>query len=185
MHSSAHEELTHIIGIDRGDQHWRLEAVCAGHPDPDLWFAPPRLASHRQALAHCQRCPVRQDCLDDAVDCRATEGIRGGLTGEEINQLVLFRRDQPDWARIRAVLLGRRISLTEPEKRAMVRVAQMVGIPWEVWSPALGIGYKAAAKRRRRADRDLEIIPEHEREDESALAEELRVMVAASLAVAA
>ncbi|MFC9331423.1 WhiB family transcriptional regulator [Kitasatospora sp. NPDC057015] len=178
-------ELVHIIGLDRGNQQWRQKALCAGHPQPDAWFAPPRFAAHHQALALCQRCPVRRECLEDAVECRVTEGIRGGLTSEEIGKRITFRQDRPDFARIRAVLLGQRIPLTDPEKRVTVRVAQMVGIPWEVWSPALGIGYKAALKRRRHADRELAIIPEHERGEESALADELRQMIADSMAVAA
>ncbi|MFF2954991.1 WhiB family transcriptional regulator [Kitasatospora sp. NPDC057965] len=186
MNATVRElELAHIIGLDRGDQQWRLKALCARHPQADAWFAPPRLAAHHQALATCQRCPVRQECLDDAVDCRSTEGIRGGLTGEEISLKITFRQDRPNFERIRTVLLGHRIPLTEAEKRAAVRIAQMVGISWEIWAPALGIGYKAAVKRRKRADQDLEVIPAHEREEESVLADQLRQAHTGPLAVAA
>ncbi|MFF2657324.1 WhiB family transcriptional regulator [Kitasatospora sp. NPDC058032] len=184
MNTIRELELAHIIGLNRGNQHWRLKAACAAHPKPDAWFAPPRAAAHHQALALCRRCPVRRECLEDAVECHVTDGIRGGLTSEEIDSRIRFRLDSPNFARIRAVLLGQRIPLTDPEKRVTVRIAQMVGIPWEVWSPAMGIGYKAAFKRRQQADLELEVIPEHEREEESALADELRQMVAASMAVA-
>ncbi|MGW2542612.1 WhiB family transcriptional regulator [Kitasatospora sp. NPDC001574] len=186
MNTNIHElDLAHTIGLARGNQHWRLRARCAKHPQPDNWFAPPRAAEHHQARALCQGCPVRRQCLEDAVECRITEGIRGGLTGGEIGRRITFRQDKPDFARVRAVLLGQRIPLTAPEKRATVRVAQMVGIPWDVWAPAIGIGYKAALKRRNEADKDLKVIPEYEREGECALADELRQTVTALMAVAA
>lgn len=64
---------------------WPRYAACAGAP-PQLFDAPRRTvptAEDRRAadtviIRYCNRCPVRQDCLDDAIATRAT-GVRGGL----------------------------------------------------------------------------------------------------------
>jgi len=46
---------------------------------PDLFFtdSPSR---EKRAVAVCARCPVRDECLDDAVDRDDRHGIRGGMT---------------------------------------------------------------------------------------------------------
>jgi WhiB family redox-sensing transcriptional regulator len=69
---------------------WAARAACQGQ-DPALWFPEdhkgPSPATVAEALTICSACPVRAQCLDDAL---ATEGgrrpasrygIRGGLTG--------------------------------------------------------------------------------------------------------
>ncbi|MFD0262395.1 WhiB family transcriptional regulator [Kitasatospora indigofera] len=178
-------EKVHIFDLDRGDQSWRLDAACSRHPEPDIFFSPPRLAAHQDALELCKRCPVLLQCRDDAVECRVTDGIRGGLTADDIARLITNREDKPDFARIRAVLTGQPVPLTEPEKRAAVRIALMVGISWESWAAAFGIGYKSAARRRKRAERDLELLSQARLADEIAVADHLRAALAASTAVAA
>ncbi|GAA2119307.1 hypothetical protein GCM10009759_67260 [Kitasatospora saccharophila] len=167
-------EAMFVSGLARGSQYWRLKALCARDSQPDDWFAPPRVAGHHRALAVCGSCPVRSECQDDAIACRTTEGIRGGLTGEEIALLLTHRKDDRRFDQIKAVLQGELVPLTSPEKRAAVRIAQLVGIGWEVWAPAMGIGYKAAAKRRREADKQLTTIPKRDLVEEIALADELR-----------
>ncbi|MFD7645988.1 WhiB family transcriptional regulator [Kitasatospora sp. NPDC059795] len=178
-------ESAFVTGLNRGGQRWRLKALCARDRRPDDWFAPPRLAAHHRALAICGSCPVRSECLQDAIVCRTTEGIRGGLTGEEIGHRLTHRKDKARFDLIKAALLGEPVFLTEAEKRAVVRIAQLVGIGWEVWAPAMGIGYKAAAKRRKNANSELLLIPERDRPEEVALANELRWELAPTLAVAA
>lgn len=62
---------------------WRQKAACRGQ-GVDLWFAKRTSPTGREAVAEavsiCERCPVREECLED---CLATErvriGIRGGL----------------------------------------------------------------------------------------------------------
>ncbi|MEV7124016.1 WhiB family transcriptional regulator [Kitasatospora griseola] len=178
-------ESAFVTGLNRGGQRWRLGALCARDRRPDDWFAPPRLAAHHRALAICGSCPVRSECLQDAIECRTTEGIRGGLTGEEIGHRLTHDEDKPRFDLIKAALLGKRVFLTEAEKRAVVRIAQLAGIGWEVWAPTMDIGYKAAAKRRKNADSQLVSIPERDRSDEIVLADELRRELAPALAVAA
>jgi hypothetical protein len=74
-------------------QTWRDIASCLGH-DPELWFPYSYTNAHgmRQAntaKAICLSCPVRRECLEDALQSEGgsktdgRDGIRGGLTPEE------------------------------------------------------------------------------------------------------
>ena len=58
---------------------WQSDALCAGER-VDWWF--PRLGERNTvALEFCGRCPVRQQCLDDArADPALDYGIRGGMS---------------------------------------------------------------------------------------------------------
>jgi WhiB family redox-sensing transcriptional regulator len=73
---------------------WLNHAECRNE-DPDLHFPLGTSGIHRdqvdEAKAVCRRCPVRDACLDWAVDNPSLEGIWGGLTvGERRN----YRRRQ-------------------------------------------------------------------------------------------
>ncbi|MBP2583362.1 hypothetical protein J3A78_003840 [Streptomyces sp. PvR006] len=67
---------------------WRTQAACAGE-DTSLWFGQPHAT--RAARAACARCPVRAECLHDALlhetPGAPRYGVRGGLHGSERNQL--------------------------------------------------------------------------------------------------
>lgn len=69
---------------------WAMLAACASQ-DPDVWFAAD-LAIVIAAKAVCAACPVRAECLAEALDRGETEGIWGGLTAEERAQLLAGRR---------------------------------------------------------------------------------------------
>lgn len=60
---------------------WAEEALCA-QVDPDLWF-PEKGGPTAQAKAVCQLCPVRRECLQEALDANIREGIWGGLSTNE------------------------------------------------------------------------------------------------------
>lgn len=58
---------------------WREEALCA-QTDPEAFF-PEKGGSVRAAKAMCARCPVRVECLDDAIASdEVNDGVRGGLS---------------------------------------------------------------------------------------------------------
>lgn len=66
-----------------GDRWWH-NAACEGMPFE--LFDPPgsgRLSPSHLGLAMCRECPVRKECLADAIATRDTTGIRGGLTGNQ------------------------------------------------------------------------------------------------------
>ncbi|NJP53237.1 WhiB family transcriptional regulator [Streptomyces sp. SBST2-5] len=63
---------------------WRARAACRDE-DPDLFFpigtTGPALVQTEQAKAVCRRCPVREQCLDWALETGQSTGVWGG-TGE-------------------------------------------------------------------------------------------------------
>lgn len=77
---------------------WVEDAACRDHPTS--WFFPGRgddLAV-QVALAICRTCPVRQDCLTDALareDSQTRSGIVGGMTVSERARLARSRRPVP------------------------------------------------------------------------------------------
>ncbi|MBV6695587.1 WhiB family transcriptional regulator [Kitasatospora aureofaciens] len=187
MNTNVNELEAAHTQLDRGSPRWRLKAACAGIKNPDIFFAQPRMAAHRQALALCQQCPVRRECLDDAIECGVRDGIRGGRTEDQLREIVSFREGrQVEIERVRATLTNtHRPHLTDQEKMSVVRVAIDAGIPIDTWAAALGIGYSYATRRRRKATTQLDVIPASMRGEEIALAAELRHAATTTLAVAA
>jgi WhiB family redox-sensing transcriptional regulator len=60
---------------------WTRDALCIEF-DTALWF-PTRGQSNQPALEICGRCPVRLECLAEAIDDPELDhGIRGGATAE-------------------------------------------------------------------------------------------------------
>jgi WhiB family redox-sensing transcriptional regulator len=61
---------------------WRVEAAC--RPLDSAIFFPDRTAYRNDAVAGakavCRRCPVREECLEAAMDGGEKIGIWGGLT---------------------------------------------------------------------------------------------------------
>jgi WhiB family redox-sensing transcriptional regulator len=84
---------------------WRKEAACRGHSS-DLFFPPDPLDDededgprrretrrmYRQAIRICNSCPVRQECLDYALDFPEPYGMWGGLTRPERANILRERR---------------------------------------------------------------------------------------------
>ena len=57
---------------------WRDDALCRNHPL--LTFFPEVGQRAKPALEICGLCPVRNECLADALECGDEHGIRGGMT---------------------------------------------------------------------------------------------------------
>lgn len=65
---------------DPGRDSWKERGACAVlGADPKIFYDPSR-ADLRKAMAYCALCPVREECLLDAIEMRDDFGIRGGLT---------------------------------------------------------------------------------------------------------
>lgn len=67
---------------------WMRDGACVGC-DPDLFY-PERGASTKQAKAVCRGCPVRERCLQYALDGVEKFGIWGGTSERERRRM---RRD--------------------------------------------------------------------------------------------
>lgn len=76
-------ELIRLLNL----QPWMLSGLCAERAEPDYWF-PAGLDeldrrpsfSTRAAIEICDLCPVREECLDYALDQNIRHGIWGGKT---------------------------------------------------------------------------------------------------------
>lgn len=73
---------------------WQEYASCIGKP-PEWWF-PDRGAdaTHAYSLGRevCSRCPVAEDCLEDALAHREHHGVWGGMSPRERRALLRERR---------------------------------------------------------------------------------------------
>ncbi|MFI9829040.1 MAG: WhiB family transcriptional regulator [Streptomyces sp.] len=69
---------------------WRNHAACR-HEDPDLFFpignTGPALVQTEQAKAVCHRCPVREQCLEWAMESGQAIGVWGGTSEAERRSL--------------------------------------------------------------------------------------------------
>ncbi len=76
------------------DQHWTAYGAC-GRLSPDELFV--EGAAQRSAREVCLRCPVRVECLIDALDHRIAFGVWGGLTERERRALLRRFPEVTSW----------------------------------------------------------------------------------------
>jgi len=76
---------------------WSASAACRG-ADPDALFV--QGAEQQQAKQVCMRCPVRTECLADALDNRVEFGVWGGMTERERRALLRRRPNVTSWRRL-------------------------------------------------------------------------------------
>ena len=69
---------------------WRQRGACVGL-DPDVFY-PHTDDEADEAKAICAQCPVRETCLEVALDTREAEGVWGGTTARERRRLLRQRR---------------------------------------------------------------------------------------------
>lgn len=67
------------------EQEWQEQALCA-QTDPEAFF-PEKGGSTREAKRICQGCPVRDECLEFALEHDERFGIWGGLSERERRRL--------------------------------------------------------------------------------------------------
>ena len=79
---------------------WTMRAKCRGMEDALF----PEASDQKRAKLVCSGCPVRFECLAEALDNRIEWGVWGGMTERERRLLLRQRSDVTSW---RSVLLGR------------------------------------------------------------------------------
>lgn len=79
------ERLALAIADDSDETRWRDSGLCQ-QTDPEIFF-PETGVSNRQAKLVCSGCPVREQCLQHALDHREIHGVWGGLGERERRQL--------------------------------------------------------------------------------------------------
>jgi WhiB family transcriptional regulator, redox-sensing transcriptional regulator len=73
---------------------WTTRAACKG-TDPDELFV--QGAAQNRAKLICRGCPVRTECLADALDNGIPFGVWGGMTERERRALLRRRPDVTSW----------------------------------------------------------------------------------------
>lgn len=73
---------------------WTVQALCA-NADPDALFV--QGAAQRKARTKCFSCPVRLQCLAEALNTEANIGVWGGLTERERRAMLRHYENVTDW----------------------------------------------------------------------------------------
>ncbi|HEX4728351.1 MAG TPA: WhiB family transcriptional regulator [Jatrophihabitans sp.] len=76
------------------DLEWASRGACRD-VDPETLFVVG--AAQHKAKSICMGCPVRVDCLADALDSRTEFGVWGGMTERERRTLLRRRPDVLSW----------------------------------------------------------------------------------------
>ncbi len=134
------------------DEEWTLRAACAKR-SPDELFV--QGAAQRQAREVCFECPVRLECLVDALDNRIQYGVWGGMTERERRALLRRAPSVESW---RSTLddvdrdeiteeIGRRWPAPRPRRRTeSTRVLSSAPPPDQAAAEAGGNAPAAAAR---------------------------------------
>jgi WhiB family redox-sensing transcriptional regulator len=77
------------------NEDWAGSALCQ-KSSPDELFV--RGAEQHKAKVVCQACPVRTECLAEALDNRIEWGVWGGLTERERRAVLRKRPQVTSWA---------------------------------------------------------------------------------------
>lgn len=72
------------------DQPWRKHGECNGL-DPDLFY-PATEEDAEEAKEICNRCSVRESCLEFALARREKDGVWGGATERDRRRIIRQRR---------------------------------------------------------------------------------------------
>lgn len=99
---------------------WTTRAACRG-VDPDTLFV--QGAAQNRAKALCLGCPVRTECLADALDNRIEFGVWGGMTERERRALLRKRPNVSSW---RKLLDNARDTYVKPSARPAAGGGQLV-----------------------------------------------------------
>lgn len=83
-----------VLTATAQDRTWASMAVCKDC-EPDALFV--RGAAQRSARMVCFQCPVRLECLADALDANCSFGVWGGLTERERRALLRKYPEITNW----------------------------------------------------------------------------------------
>ena len=76
------------------DNEWAQRAQCRKSAPDELFV---QGAAQNRAKAVCMGCPVRTECLADALDNRVEFGVWGGMTERERRALLRRRPNVTSW----------------------------------------------------------------------------------------
>jgi WhiB family transcriptional regulator, redox-sensing transcriptional regulator len=77
-----------------GSRAWALKGRCVGRNPDELFVSG---AAQREAAKVCGACPVKLECLADALDNHIEFGVWGGLTERQRRAILRQRPDVASW----------------------------------------------------------------------------------------
>jgi WhiB family transcriptional regulator, redox-sensing transcriptional regulator len=77
---------------------WVRLAACRGSDEPDKLFV--QGAAQHDVKTVCMGCPVRTECLAEALDGRIEWGVWGGMTERERRAVLRRRPTVTSWRRL-------------------------------------------------------------------------------------
>jgi WhiB family transcriptional regulator, redox-sensing transcriptional regulator len=84
----------HIRRVAEARIDWVSKALCLD-ADPDKLFV--RGKAQRKAAVICRHCPVRAECLADALDNQVEFGVWGGMTERQRRALLKQHPEVVSW----------------------------------------------------------------------------------------
>lgn len=85
---TGYKKLEDFNMISASENGWRLKASCnKKEVDTSWFFSPHKSLEARKALLICHSCPVKSDCLYNAIMYQY-HGIWGGFTQEARNKII-------------------------------------------------------------------------------------------------
>lgn len=122
---------------------WPLHAKCRGMADALF----PEGKDQKRARAVCSGCPVRANCLAEALDNRIEWGVWGGMTERERRQLLRQRPDVSSWSDLLLAADAPIEQLLGPDKRNRGKGVVTRG-PWREGQVTESTAESQAPKRR-------------------------------------
>jgi WhiB family redox-sensing transcriptional regulator len=108
------------VAAASADGEWRRSASCA-QSDPDAFF-PQKGESFMLALRVCQTCPVRPECLIEAMANRERYGFWGGLASRARATLAAQGEDA---VRAKVVTMAANVDLGAPESVTVATIGYL------------------------------------------------------------
>jgi WhiB family redox-sensing transcriptional regulator len=93
------------------DENWTRKGLCRDDP-PDAMFV--KGAEQNKAKVLCGNCPVRMECLAEALDEQIDHGVWGGMTERE-RRALLRKTSAPSWRAILEATRDAEIAAAAPE----------------------------------------------------------------------
>lgn len=129
---------------------WTTKALCQ-EGDPDALFV--QGAEQNNAKKICRGCPVRLECLADALDNRIEFGVWGGMTERERRALLRKHADVRSW---RSVF---EVALEEEQRSARKSSRRRIPVDLNFLPPARRKALSGRPRPRRRLPSGRVVMP--------------------------
>lgn len=112
--------MNHILAAPAAPEHhppadWSSFAACRA-VDPEEMFLASADAQRRVAAVVCGPCPLRTECLAEALDARHEYGVWGGMTERERRALLRRRPDVASWRALLGAARAASFSAPQPDR---------------------------------------------------------------------